>query len=102
MTDLAWKPQCVYCVPSSGDLLVGMYRWDTHTGKIMGFDYIGRHTQTIQRNKTLRYLFRHPIYLIENNNGDVVVSDLGREAIVVKSREGSYRFTYTGPVPSGS
>lgn len=99
MTDLEWKPQCVYCAKSSGDLLVGMYRWDTDTGSIMRF---GRHTQTIQHNKTLRYLFRHPIYLIKNYNGDVVVSDLGREAIVVTSREGRYRFTYTGPVLSGS
>ena len=102
MTDLEWKPQCVYCAKSSGDLLVGMYRWDTDTGSIMRFDYNGRHTQTIQHNKTLRYLYRHPIYLIENCNGDVVVSDLGREAIVVTSREGRYRFTYTGPVLSGS
>ena len=33
ITDLAWKPQSVHWVPSSGDLLVGMYRWDMHTGK---------------------------------------------------------------------
>ena len=35
------------------------------------------------------------------NNGDVVVSDSDRRAVVVTSRKGVHRFSYTGP-PSGS
>ena len=39
-TDTTWRPQCVYCSPSSGDLLVGMWREDTYPyiGKVMRYD----------------------------------------------------------------
>ena len=41
-------------------------------------------------------LFNQPTYLAENNNGDVVVNDSNRGAIVVTDRRGRYRFSYTG------
>jgi hypothetical protein len=31
---LPWRPRCVYCTPSTGDLLVGMCNYDTYKGKI--------------------------------------------------------------------
>ena len=36
--DHEWKPICVYCSPSSGDLLVGMSRYDTYTNMFIGYD----------------------------------------------------------------
>ncbi|XP_078327688.1 uncharacterized protein LOC111117750 isoform X3 [Crassostrea virginica] len=103
-TDTTWRPQCVYCSPSSGDLLVGMYRCDTETftGKVMRYDNTGKRKQTIPHNdNTPHDLYRNPDYITENNNGDVLVSDYGRHAVVVTSGEGVHRFSYTGP-PSGS
>ncbi|XP_078327654.1 uncharacterized protein LOC144623210 isoform X2 [Crassostrea virginica] len=104
-TDKTWKPQCVYCSPSSGDLLVGMYREDTdtriRTGKVMRYDNTGKYKQTIPHNdNTPHDLYKDPWYITENNNGDVLVSDWLR-AVVVTSGEGVHRFSYTGP-PSGS
>nr|XP_022337210.1 uncharacterized protein LOC111133278 isoform X3 [Crassostrea virginica] len=101
-TDTTWKPRCVYCLPSSGDLLVGMWRRDTSTdtGKVMRYDNTGKHKQTIPNNdNTPHTLYEWPCYLTENNNGDVLVSDWDR--VVVTSGEGVHRFSYTGP-PSGS
>ena len=41
-TDPEWKPIFVYCSPSSGDLMVGMRGYDTHTdtfkGKVMRYN----------------------------------------------------------------
>ncbi|XP_078311791.1 uncharacterized protein LOC144618832 [Crassostrea virginica] len=105
-----WRPCCVYCSPSSGDLLVGMYRRDTDTdtgkvtttGKVMRYDNTGKYKQTIPHDdNTPHTLYKSPIYITENNNGDVLVSDSSRHAAVVTSGEGVHRFTYTGP-PSGS
>ncbi|XP_078327682.1 uncharacterized protein LOC111117750 isoform X1 [Crassostrea virginica] len=106
-TDKTWKPQCVYCSPSSGDLLVGMYRYDedtyTYTGKVMRYDNTGKRKQTIPHNdNTPHTLYKTPLYITENNNGDVMVSDIDRDAVVVTSGEGVHRFSYTGPPPSGS
>ncbi|XP_078320485.1 uncharacterized protein LOC144621377 [Crassostrea virginica] len=96
-TDKTWEPLCVYCSPSSGDLLVGMCRHDIVTGKVMRYDNTGKHKQTIPHDgNTPHYLYMKPWYITENNNGDVLVSDLYC-AVVVTSGEGVHRFSYTGP-----
>nr|XP_022291723.1 uncharacterized protein LOC111103020 [Crassostrea virginica]XP_022291724.1 uncharacterized protein LOC111103020 [Crassostrea virginica] len=101
-TDKTWEPWCVYCSPSSGGLLFGMYRWDTNTGKVMRYDNTGKHKQTIPHDdNTPHDLYEYPMFITENNNGDVLVSDWYRHAVVVTSGEGVHRFSYTGP-PSGS
>ncbi|XP_078327780.1 uncharacterized protein LOC111117144 [Crassostrea virginica] len=101
-TDKTWEPRCVYCSPSSGDLLVGMCREDTDTGKVMRYDNTGKRQQTIPHDdNTPHDLYERPYYVTENNNGDVLVSDFYRGAVVVTSGEGVHRFSYTGP-PSGS
>nr|XP_022287629.1 uncharacterized protein LOC111100239 isoform X2 [Crassostrea virginica] len=99
-TDKTWEPRCVYCSPSSGDLLVGMCT--IATGKVMRYDNTGKYKQTIPHDdNTPRTLYVWPYYITENNNGDVLVSDWLRRAVVVTSGEGVHRFSYTGP-PSGS
>ncbi|XP_078341081.1 uncharacterized protein LOC144627568 isoform X2 [Crassostrea virginica] len=105
-TDTIWKPCCVYCSLSSGDLLVGMCRWDTntrlHTGKVMRYNAGKLYVHTIphNNNNTSRTLYKSLHYITENNNGDVVVSDQKGQAVVVTSHKGVHRFSYTGP-PSG-
>nr|XP_022287570.1 uncharacterized protein LOC111100197 [Crassostrea virginica] len=101
-TDKTWEPYCVYCSPSSGDLLVGLWREDTDTGKVMRYDNTGKYKQTIPHDdNTPHDLYTYPGFITENNNGDVLVSDFDRSAVVVTSGEGVHRFSYTGP-PSGS
>ncbi|XP_065937904.1 uncharacterized protein [Magallana gigas] len=100
-TDSTWWPQCVYWSPSTGDLLVGMYNIDTKTGKVTRYNQSGQLTQTIQYHNTGRGLYGDPIYITENNNGDVVVSDCMSDAVVVTERGGRHRFSYKGH-PSGS
>ncbi|XP_078311483.1 uncharacterized protein LOC111101954 isoform X2 [Crassostrea virginica] len=106
-TDKTWRPRSVYCSPSSGDLLVGMCREDTdsrtNTGKVMRYDNTGKYKQTISHDdNTPHTLYELPVFITENNNGDVLVSDVERRAVVVTSGEGVHRFSYTGPPPSGS
>ena len=90
-----WKPISVSCSPSSGDVFVGMnldeialmsYH-NTDRDKSMGkVNSAGQIKQTIftcriPPNNTNSILFRFTQYLIENNNGDIVVSDSGMHAI---------------------
>nr|XP_034319633.1 uncharacterized protein LOC105342260 isoform X2 [Crassostrea gigas]XP_034319634.1 uncharacterized protein LOC105342260 isoform X2 [Crassostrea gigas]XP_034319636.1 uncharacterized protein LOC105342260 isoform X2 [Crassostrea gigas]XP_034319637.1 uncharacterized protein LOC105342260 isoform X2 [Crassostrea gigas]XP_034319638.1 uncharacterized protein LOC105342260 isoform X2 [Crassostrea gigas]XP_034319639.1 uncharacterized protein LOC105342260 isoform X2 [Crassostrea gigas] len=100
-TDSTWEPWCVYWSPSTGDLLVAMYNYRTMTGKVTRYNQSGQLTQTIQYNNTGRGLYSDPLYITENKNGDVVVSDSESRAVVVTARGGRHRFSYTGP-PSGS
>ena len=101
-TDKTWEPRCVYCSPSSGDILVGMCDTVTYTGKVMRYDNTGKRKQTIPHDDNTPHTLYLPRYITENNNGDVLVSDSGRGAVVVTSGEGVHRFSYTGPPPSGS
>ncbi|XP_061171149.1 uncharacterized protein LOC133180698 [Saccostrea echinata] len=96
-----WRPLCVYSSPSTGDLLVGMRNTDTDTGQVNRYKNTGQHIQTIQRDNTGQGLYSRPRYITENRNGDVIVSDYDRGAVVVTDRVGRHRFSYTGP-PSGS
>ena len=105
--------RCVYCSPFSENLLVGMMGFDKiefeRTGKVMRYDSSLILIQTIKDQNKPRSWYKDPMYITENNNGDVVVSDIfgnlpDRGELVVTSREGIHRFTYTGPPPdlSGS
>ncbi|XP_062599247.1 uncharacterized protein LOC134260719 [Saccostrea cucullata] len=84
-----WIPKCVYSSLSTGDLLVVMYRGDKDTSQVNRYTNTGEHIQTIENDNT------------ENRNGDVIVSDIGRYAVVVTNSRGRHRFSYTGH-PSGS
>lgn len=74
--------QCVYWSRSAKDLLVGRYKEDTENGKITRYNQIGHLTQSIQHNTGVE-IYSKPIYITENNNGDVVVSDSGLSGAVV-------------------
>ncbi|XP_052681678.1 uncharacterized protein LOC128162487 [Crassostrea angulata] len=101
-TESTWRPRCVYWSPSTGHLLVGMcYNRHTKTGKVTRYNQSRQLTQTIQHDNTGLRLYSQPHYITENNNGDVVVSDLLFGAVVATDREGRHRFSYTGH-PSGS
>ncbi|XP_062592783.1 uncharacterized protein LOC134254257 [Saccostrea cucullata] len=89
-----WESRCIFCSPSNGYLLV-MYRDDPiEMAKVKRYYAKKRLIQTVQNR-----LYRRPVCITENRNGDVVVSDIDR--VVVTDRRGRHRFSYTGP-PSGS
>ena len=113
-SDSSWTPVSVFCSPYTEDLLVGMNKLEkgkdgfsrsdkndyTPIGKVSRYDNTGQLTQTISHKNSPQTRYSYPSYITENMNGDVVVSDLTRQAVIVTSREGIYRFSYTGP-PKG-
>lgn len=96
--DFIWIPHCIYWSPSTGDLLVGMYNNKRWRGKVFRYNQTGRLTQTIQYNQKGMTLYREPINLTDNKNGDIIVCDF-RRAIVVTEYGGKHRFSYTGHTP---
>ncbi|XP_061171126.1 uncharacterized protein LOC133180675 [Saccostrea echinata] len=90
-----WEPHCIYCSIANEDLLLGTYNIDSWESKVMRYNKKGQHLQTIKHNETGQELYRAPIYITENRNGDIIVSDLWC-GVVVTDRGGRHRFTYTG------
>lgn len=109
-TDYTWIKRSVYCSPVNGDLLIGMSRGDplfwmhrvfTDKSKVNRYDQNGQLKQSIEFDNEGLELYSSPHKITENNNEDVVVSDLSG-AVVVTDSGGRYRFSYTGhPLGSG-
>lgn len=95
--DSALRFLSVHSCPSTGDLLVGMYKEGSETGNVIRTNKSGELIQTIPHENTGLKLYMQPNFITENNNGDIVVSDSG--AIVVTDRGGTHRFSYTGNPP---
>lgn len=95
-------PWSVFWSASTENLLVG---WSldngyTYNGKVTRYNQTGQLIQTIMHDNEGLKIYKMPRKITENNNGDIVVTDVG--AVVVTDIEGRFRFSYTGhPSRSG-
>lgn len=53
-------------------------------------------TQEIQYNDSRTPLYANPAFVEENKNCDIIVSDWTNQVVVVVTRLGKFRFSYTG------
>jgi streptogramin lyase len=94
-TPQGWVPGKLCCT-KSGDILVSMHtiaqskivRYQGHTV-----------TQEIDRDEDERLIYKQGIntlFVVENNNGDVCVSDQKAKTVVVVNKSGRVRFRYDG------
>lgn len=90
-----WKPISIHSSHINKDILVGMSKdWE---GKVTRYNKTGIEIQNIQRDIKGQGLYsRNPHYITENINGDVCVSDLDKNAVVVVNKSGQHRFYFTG------
>lgn len=94
-----WRKTCVFWSKTTEDLLVGMDIYgkkkaktiqqgkqehdDFLCSKVIRYNKPGKEIQTIQFNKR-QQLFKQPLYITENNNRDVVVSDNKNSVVVTE------------------
>uniref|UniRef100_K1Q8N2 Tripartite motif-containing protein 3 n=1 Tax=Magallana gigas TaxID=29159 RepID=K1Q8N2_MAGGI len=78
----------------NGDILVGLRK--VRKGKVIRYNKTGKEIQDIQIDKKRQKLYDIPHYITENMNGNICVSDYGKEAVVVVDKLGQHRFSYTG------
>jgi hypothetical protein len=92
-----WKPSQLCCT-KSGDILVSMYNTDSSRYKIVR--YQGHTTtQEIDKDEDGEPIYKggkFPLYVVENNNGDVCASGRNDNIVVVVNKSGRVRFRYDG------
>ncbi|XP_061167535.1 uncharacterized protein LOC133176426 [Saccostrea echinata] len=81
---------------SSDRFWIRMWRRDTDTSIVSRFDRSGKQIQSFQYDEFGESLYKKVLYLTENQNSDIIVSDLWYGVVVV-NREGKHRFSYKGP-----
>nr|XP_022311295.1 uncharacterized protein LOC111116587 [Crassostrea virginica] len=95
-TPWGWVPWGLYCT-RSGDILVHIsFFFDKH--KIIRYQE-QRKTQEIVNDRQGKPIFEDglgKLYMSENNNGDICVSDTSANTVVVVDKAGRVRFRYDG------
>ena len=89
-----WKPTCVFSSPKNLDIFVGMV--SDQYAKVGRFDKKGKALMDIHSDSQGRALLKYPLYLAENINSDICVSDVNKHAVIVLDKLGRHRFTYKG------
>lgn len=91
-----WKPLSIHPSRYREDILVGM-RWNNQA-KVVKYNKTGKIVRrSIQwLNDTEEELYSLPHYITENINGDICVSDLHKQAVVVVDELGEHKFFYRG------
>lgn len=98
---------CLYSSHINGDILIGVKEIifsKGKTGKVIRCDSIGKKIQEIELKHQDQTEGPHgdPRYLTENRiNGDILVSDFKKDALVVVDKSGRHRFDYRGGISSG-
>ncbi|XP_052683018.1 uncharacterized protein LOC128163452 [Crassostrea angulata] len=90
-------PLSIHSSHINGDILVGMM--NNGEGNVTRYNKTGTELQDIQRDNKEEVLYIFPLYITENINGDILVSDFRKNAVVVVNKLGQHRFSYTGQVP---
>ncbi|XP_062594152.1 uncharacterized protein LOC134255647 [Saccostrea cucullata] len=91
-----WRPRCIHYSHFNRDLVIGM--WKEKRCRIVRYDISGQEIQDSENGSPT--LYKYPAYITENWNGDVIVADLDKQAVIVTDHKGVYRFSYEGP-PNG-
>lgn len=87
-----WDPNGLTST-GSGDLLVCLQLGE-HS-KVVRYSSTGTVLQSIQYNSYGQPLYRSPKYIAENVNGDVIVTDWKKNAVIAVNRLGIYRYSFS-------
>lgn len=77
----------------SGDLLVCL-QLDSHS-KVVRYSSTGTVLQSIQYDSYGQRLYKSPKYIAENVNGDVIVTDWKKNAVIAVNKLGIYRYSFS-------
>lgn len=88
-----WFPIGI-CFAENGDIVVGLFL-PSARGRVTRYSEDGDVISAVEHDNHGSQLYSFPAFVAENGNGDIVVSDHLRRAVIVVDRWGRYRFTYT-------
>ncbi|XP_065944901.1 E3 ubiquitin-protein ligase TRIM71-like [Magallana gigas] len=87
-----WKPRGVTSA-ASGDLLVCLQK-DDHS-KVVRYSSTGTVLQEIQYDSQSQPLYIRAVYITENLNGDIIVTDWTKKAVIAVDKLGIFRYSYS-------
>nr|XP_011454001.2 uncharacterized protein LOC105346916 [Crassostrea gigas] len=87
-----WVPRGVTSA-ASGDLLVCLCKDDQ--SKVVRYSSTGTVLQEIQYDSQCQPLYKQAVYITENVNGDIIVTDWKKKVVIAVDRLGIFRYSYS-------
>lgn len=81
---------CIHCSRMNDDILIG------DINVVTRYNILGIKLDEINLDDEGQSLYVETIFITENKNGDIIVSDNGKKAIVVTNKSGRHLFNYKG------
>ncbi|XP_062573684.1 uncharacterized protein LOC134235566 [Saccostrea cucullata] len=72
-----WVAWCIYCSKINDEILIGLHNEEAK-GNVHRYDQHGKFKEEIDGENSLC----KPLYMTENYNGDIIVSDAGKRAVI--------------------
>ena len=88
-----WQPYGITAT-ASGDLLTCLLH--ENQSKVVRYSSTGTVLQEIQYDSQCQPLYNIALYIAENINGDIVVTDYKARAVIAVDRFGIFRYSYSG------
>ena len=95
----SWEPISVHFSTLTNTLLIGMII-PLKKARVVRQSGSGQEEGDLEDVSDAHELYEAPAYITENKNGDVIVSDYKKKAVIVVNSLGCHRFSYRGP-PQG-
>jgi hypothetical protein len=93
-----WRPHGIAST-RSGNIVLGLRK--INNGKVAVYNEKGHVLLDVEHNRG-EALYKDPYYVTENSNGDLCAADMIRDAVIVISSTGIFRFSYTGNPSAGT
>lgn len=81
---------CIHSSRMNGDILIG------DVNIVTRYNILGMKLNQIELDDKGQSLYVETIFITENTNGDIIVSDNGKKAIVATDKSGQHLFNYEG------
>ncbi|XP_061171084.1 uncharacterized protein LOC133180630 [Saccostrea echinata] len=89
-----WEPGAIYSSHINRDILVGMNK--NKEFKVTRYSREGKKLQVTKNDDKGNNLYKSITYITENINGDICTTDYTAHRVVVVTRSGQHRFSYSG------
>lgn len=87
---------CIHSSKINMDLMICVHNKTNNSVQLARYGSTRKKIKDIAVDGHGQKLYKHPIYVTEKRNGDIVVSDKEKKAVVVVDSLGGHRFDYSG------
>lgn len=94
-----WQPRGIICT-DHGDVLVSEYSANLKHSRIARYNSCGCLVKVIECNESQKPLFQDIMFICQNRNGDIGVTDRVKSVAIIVRQNGQKRFEYSGHIRS--